>query len=732
MRVSILVIYVLLSSVFALRRKSASSLEVAFKIRDSTCGGPPTIDNGVWEYVSATGSDVTYTCGEGYFNSASSNSWNSTCDSAGAYSPMYECSPVQCSVGGVLAANSTAPSDGLPATLSFGDVVRFTCLHGHSGDGKALGPPSVSYQCASNGKVVPLLPGLTDCMPIACGGLPSIENSAVSVPWSSGASLTFGQRAVYDCNSPSTSPTGGQYVSTADYKSSSIQVGCSAEGHYVFMPPGSNSTDPDVNTSESSTSTKSTDSSKGSKTTGSTGSVVRGATGSPSAFVNGILPTCVPVQCPMPPPTFDSAVPLVVSGSVFPDSLVMYSCNSGYTVRPYGTANQRLSFNARCEMDSTGMSASYVYPLDQCLPVPCSDTPVIANAADLGVVPSNGNFADGSLAGEDMTVSGSNSDQSVSPTSTADSSSAASGSPSSLYFFAQNVSFACTFGYGIDSQASQRNFYGSCDPLGNWHVNQSSGCTPVTCGTVDNIDPELAMYGVISQPASGLVPKSDLSDSTAALLSDKATLSSVSGSSSSSSASPMTSASTPYYFTDSLVITCTPGAVVTGTQGQGSSFNVECDGYGEFSSETPGQVCAIPCPPLPRISGSTSVDFGRVIEYGLTPGTVTCKDGYYVNGQDSSDTVQTVTCSRDGTLSRYDVCVPLPSTLGGDQGQQSSDNSNTLQENGYQTAMATQAQAVSDSSSDGAWDFMKRIGFYLIGALLVIISVSLVARSASH
>jgi hypothetical protein len=54
------------------------------------------------------------------------------------------------------------------------------------------------------------------------------------------------------------------------------------------------------------------------------------------------------------------------------------------------------------------------------------------------------------------------------------------------------------------------------------------------------------------------------------------------------------------------------------------------------------------------VAHSTSKYFGKVIEYGEPPAKITCKPGYKTK---NGETVQELTCARDGTLTPVDECL---------------------------------------------------------------------------
>jgi hypothetical protein len=179
------------------------------------------------------------------------------------------------------------------------------------------------------------------------------------------------------------------------------------------------------------------------------------------------------------------------------------------------------------------------------------------------------------------------------------------------WHYQQVAHFECDAGYSLGSVKGETTFDGYCNTQGIWSLDDDPKCAPVTCAaTVSEIPKHLIAYARMSPFPSE-----------------------------------------PIQFNMNTTVTCIGGAVVTGTGQSETSFTLECGPDGDLSSEG---VCAVPCPPLPKVSHSTSAYFNRIIEYGDPPATIKCKPGYT---SQSGEVVQEVTCSRDGTLSPIEACV---------------------------------------------------------------------------
>jgi len=175
----------------------------------------------------------------------------------------------------------------------------------------------------------------------------------------------------------------------------------------------------------------------------------------------------------------------------------------------------------------------------------------------------------------------------------------------------QTVPFSCNTGYALGGVKGDNEFIGYCNTQGIWTIDENPNCAPVICGK-DNteIPPDLLEYAT-------LVPY----------------------------------AVSPIQYQMNTTVTCIPGAVVVGTNGEGKTFEISCGADGDFTGDG---LCAIPCLPVPRVSHSTSRDFGRIVEYGEPAAIITCKPGYLTS---QGARTQSLTCSRDGKLTPIDPCV---------------------------------------------------------------------------
>jgi hypothetical protein len=177
--------------------------------------------------------------------------------------------------------------------------------------------------------------------------------------------------------------------------------------------------------------------------------------------------------------------------------------------------------------------------------------------------------------------------------------------------FNETVPFSCEKGYALGGVKGENQFTGYCNAQGIWKIDENPNCAPVVCGSDSSEIPrDLLRYGTIA-PFSA----------------------------------------TPIHYPMGTTITCVPGAVVVGTNGEETVFDITCGPDGDFLN---AGLCALPCPPVPKVGHSTSKDFGRVVEYGEPAAVISCKPGY-LTSQGSQK--QYLTCSRDGKLTPIDPCV---------------------------------------------------------------------------
>ena len=177
--------------------------------------------------------------------------------------------------------------------------------------------------------------------------------------------------------------------------------------------------------------------------------------------------------------------------------------------------------------------------------------------------------------------------------------------------YQDTAQFECDQGYSLGSVKGATSFTGFCNSQGLWTISDHPKCAPMICAeTSKEVPIELLGYA---------------------------------------RAAPFTQE--PIIFGMNTTVNCISGAVVTGTDQRESSFDLECGPDGDFVSNG---VCAVPCSPLPKVSHSTSAHFGQVLEYGEAPARIRCRAGYATK---SGETIQEITCSRDGTLSPIEDCV---------------------------------------------------------------------------
>jgi hypothetical protein len=171
--------------------------------------------------------------------------------------------------------------------------------------------------------------------------------------------------------------------------------------------------------------------------------------------------------------------------------------------------------------------------------------------------------------------------------------------------------FECDSGYALGSVKGATEFTGYCNSQGLWTIEDNPKCAPLICAdSSKEVPAELLGY-------ARMAPFSN----------------------------------EPIIFGMNTTVACISGATVTGTNQKETSFNLECGPDGDFTSNG---ICAIPCSPLPKVSHSTSAYFGQVLEYGQPPARIRCKPGYMTK---SGETIQEITCARDGTLSPIEKCV---------------------------------------------------------------------------
>lgn len=173
------------------------------------------------------------------------------------------------------------------------------------------------------------------------------------------------------------------------------------------------------------------------------------------------------------------------------------------------------------------------------------------------------------------------------------------------------VRFSCEDGYALGGVKGDTTFAGYCNTQGLWTIADNPKCAPVICGAGrGDVPPDMLQYGKMAEFSTS-----------------------------------------PIHFEMSTTVQCIPGAVVTGTGGMKTQFELLCGSDGEFTSDG---LCAIPCPPVPKVAHSTSKYFGKVIEYGGPAAKVTCKEGFKTKNGES---VQELTCGRDGNLTPVDECL---------------------------------------------------------------------------
>ena len=183
--------------------------------------------------------------------------------------------------------------------------------------------------------------------------------------------------------------------------------------------------------------------------------------------------------------------------------------------------------------------------------------------------------------------------------------------PTTVWKYGMRAPFSCDPGYSLGGVRGSVSFDGSCDTNGEWNINQTPKCSPVVCGTSrDDIPAEMLKYATLTPFKAS-----------------------------------------PIIYQAHTTVQCIPGATVTNSDGEDTQFEIYCGPDGDLISSG---VCAIACPPVPRLAHSTSPYFGKVIDYGQTDVIVTCKPGYKTKEGSST---QTVTCDRDGFLSQMDPCV---------------------------------------------------------------------------
>lgn len=350
-------------------------------------------------------------------------------------------------------------------------------------------------------------------------------------------------------------------------------------------------------------------------------------------FVLETITSCERIHCDIPlmfrnaaiDPSVDKNVPLLYNSSV------RYTCESGFVS---SIDRNSTSFAVTCS-DSGEYAPND--PLPRCAPAACQKPPVIPNAATLqvaGLVPIGSRVlyrcADGFVVSQIPASSTFNilcdviggipkyvlpppekqcKPAACLPLPTLTNAHVTDGS--SEWFYKDTAHFECNTGYTLGSVKGETTFEGYCNTQGVWTIEDNPKCAPVTCAaTKKEIPGELIDYGVM-KPFS----------------------------------------TEPIQFGMNTTVTCARGAVVTGTNGTKTAFELECGPDGEFTSRG---VCAVPCPPVPKVGHSRSAHFGRVLEYGQPGARIFCKPGFVTK---SGETVQDIICRRDGSLTPIEACT---------------------------------------------------------------------------
>lgn len=181
----------------------------------------------------------------------------------------------------------------------------------------------------------------------------------------------------------------------------------------------------------------------------------------------------------------------------------------------------------------------------------------------------------------------------------------------SRWSYKEVAHFECDEGFALGSIKGEKTFEGYCNTQGVWTIEDNPKCARVTCAEHNlDIPPYVLEF-------AKLTPFSN----------------------------------EPIQFGMNTTVQCMNGAVVTGTNQRERAFELECGPDGDFTSEG---ICAVPCPPIPKVGYSKSAYFGKVIEFGEPPATIRCKSGYLTKSGKES---QEVMCNRDGTLSPIEPCV---------------------------------------------------------------------------
>ena len=407
-------------------------------------------------------------------------------------------------------------------------------------------------------------------------------------------------------------------------------------------------------------------------------------------YVLNTITSCDRVHCTVPLSMRNAVVSSTTDKTVLAryNETVSYDCAEGYVSSGDATTN---NFTLTCGDDGEFMPND---PLPRCVELACGDPPLLEHATTIQIsgkvpidsrviyrcdtgyfvteIPASSTFnvrcelLNGFPQYAIPTVENRCKANTCLPMPSLEN--AVVDSLNTVWRYKDRVPFACIPGYTLGGVKGQSKFDGACNSQGMWTINDHPECAKVVCGTSADIPADMLVYGYLH---------------------------------------PFTESTTVSYGMSTTVV-CTDGALVVGSGGGEATFEIVCGPDGDYIISG-GGVCAIPCPIVPKVSHSTSRDFGKILEFGNAPATISCKPGYQTAAK---ETDQQILCNRDGTLSHISECTPIPNYIGYGSGNTDEEPPDIW---GYQDAGAL---------SDGA--FLRKTSDLTIQGVLVALSIVLI------
>ena len=354
-------------------------------------------------------------------------------------------------------------------------------------------------------------------------------------------------------------------------------------------------------------------------------------------FVLNTITSCKLIHCSTPLNMRNAALPSTTDkmAVVMYDQSVDYSCSEGFVV---STNASLTNFTLRCNDDGEFVPND---PMPRCVESTCPEPPLLEHASTIQVSGEvsaddrviyrcdNGFFVSEIPASSTFNIRceflGGRAQYVLPPAedrckalpclALPELVNARVESSNNVWRYLDSVPFSCVPGYTLGGEKGKNEFDGSCNSQGMWTINDQPKCEKVVC---DEVPADMLKY-------ARLVPFG----------------------------------SAPINYGMNTTVECTNGAVVTYSAGTETSFDLECGESGEYTSTG---ICAIPCPVIPKVSFSTSPSFGKILQFGDGPVTITCKEGYMTS---TGDRAQRIACNRDGTLTHISDCTPIPGYSGG-------------------------------------------------------------------